>query len=65
MVAAYRLMAKRMDDLGMDYPLHLGVTEAGDGEYGRIKSTAGIATIQGALGDKLEKYRAKKQKFCK
>ncbi|MBS0015979.1 MAG: (E)-4-hydroxy-3-methylbut-2-enyl-diphosphate synthase [Arthrospira sp. SH-MAG29] len=45
MLAAYRLMAKRMDDLGMDYPLHLGVTEAGDGEYGRIKSTAGIATL--------------------
>jgi (E)-4-hydroxy-3-methylbut-2-enyl-diphosphate synthase len=34
-----------MDELGMDYPLHLGVTEAGDGEYGRIKSTAGIATL--------------------
>lgn len=45
MLAAYRLMAKRMDDEGMDYPLHLGVTEAGDGEYGRIKSTAGIATL--------------------
>jgi len=45
MVAAYKLMVKRMDDLGMDYPLHLGVTEAGDGEYGRIKSTAGIATL--------------------
>lgn len=45
MLAAYRLMAKRMDELGMDYPLHLGVTEAGDGEYGRIKSTAGIATL--------------------
>jgi (E)-4-hydroxy-3-methylbut-2-enyl-diphosphate synthase len=45
MLAAYRLMAKRMDDLGMDYPLHLGVTEAGDGEYGRIKSTAGIGTL--------------------
>lgn len=45
MLAAYRLMAKRMDDLGMSYPLHLGVTEAGDGEYGRIKSTAGIATL--------------------
>ncbi|MFB8788588.1 MAG: (E)-4-hydroxy-3-methylbut-2-enyl-diphosphate synthase [Potamolinea sp.] len=45
MVAAYRLMAKRMDELGMDYPLHLGVTEAGDGEYGRIKSTAGIAPL--------------------
>ncbi len=45
MVAAYRLMAHRMDELGMDYPLHLGVTEAGDGEYGRIKSTAGLAPL--------------------
>ncbi|MBE9177985.1 (E)-4-hydroxy-3-methylbut-2-enyl-diphosphate synthase [Oculatella sp. LEGE 06141] len=45
MLAAYRLMAQRMDTLGMDYPLHLGVTEAGDGEYGRIKSTAGIGTL--------------------
>jgi len=45
MVAANRLMVQRMDALGMDYPLHLGVTEAGDGEYGRIKSTAGIGTL--------------------
>jgi (E)-4-hydroxy-3-methylbut-2-enyl-diphosphate synthase len=45
MIAANRLMVKRMDELGMDYPLHLGVTEAGDGEYGRIKSTAGIGTL--------------------
>ncbi len=45
MLAAYRLMAQRMDHLGMEYPLHLGVTEAGDGEYGRIKSTAGIGTL--------------------
>ncbi|MGB3495797.1 MAG: (E)-4-hydroxy-3-methylbut-2-enyl-diphosphate synthase [Elainellaceae cyanobacterium] len=45
MLAAYRLMAREMDKLGMDYPLHLGVTEAGDGEYGRIKSTAGIGTL--------------------
>jgi (E)-4-hydroxy-3-methylbut-2-enyl-diphosphate synthase len=52
MLAAYRLMAHRMDELGMDYPLHLGVTEAGDGEYGRIKSTAGIATLLGeGIGD--------------
>jgi (E)-4-hydroxy-3-methylbut-2-enyl-diphosphate synthase len=52
MVAAYRLMVKRMDDLGMDYPLHLGVTEAGDGEYGRIKSTAGIAPLlSDGIGD--------------
>lgn len=45
MLAAYRLMVHEMDKLGMDYPLHLGVTEAGDGEYGRIKSTAGIGTL--------------------
>ena len=45
MLAAYRLMVQRMDELDMDYPLHLGVTEAGDGEYGRIKSTAGIGTL--------------------
>ena len=45
MIAANRLMVKRMDELGMDYPLHLGVTEAGDGEYGRIKSTSGIGTL--------------------
>jgi len=45
MLAANRLMARRMDALGMDYPLHLGVTEAGDGEYARIKSTAGIGTL--------------------
>ncbi|MEL6470284.1 MAG: (E)-4-hydroxy-3-methylbut-2-enyl-diphosphate synthase [Cyanobacteria bacterium J06623_4] len=45
MLAAYQLMVKRMDEQDMHYPLHLGVTEAGDGEYGRIKSTAGIGTL--------------------
>lgn len=45
MVAANRLMVQRMDAEGMDYPLHLGVTEAGDGQYARVKSTAGIATL--------------------
>ena len=45
MIAANRLMVSRMDEEGMAYPLHLGVTEAGDGEYARIKSTAGIATL--------------------
>ena len=45
MLAANRLMVQRMTALGMDYPLHLGVTEAGDGEYARIKSTAGIGTL--------------------
>ncbi|MDH4387902.1 MAG: (E)-4-hydroxy-3-methylbut-2-enyl-diphosphate synthase [Fimbriimonas sp.] len=44
-VAANRLMVKRMAEEGMHYPMHLGVTEAGDGEYARIKSTAGIATL--------------------
>jgi (E)-4-hydroxy-3-methylbut-2-enyl-diphosphate synthase len=52
MLAANRLMVQRMDELGMAYPLHLGVTEAGDGEYGRIKSTAGIGTLLAAgIGD--------------
>jgi (E)-4-hydroxy-3-methylbut-2-enyl-diphosphate synthase len=45
MQAANRLMVKAMDAEGMDYPLHLGVTEAGDGQYARVKSTAGIATL--------------------
>jgi (E)-4-hydroxy-3-methylbut-2-enyl-diphosphate synthase len=45
MIAAYRLAAKVLDERGHNYPFHLGVTEAGDGEYGRIKSTAGIATL--------------------
>ncbi|MHB8574958.1 MAG: (E)-4-hydroxy-3-methylbut-2-enyl-diphosphate synthase [Dehalococcoidia bacterium] len=45
MMQANRLMANRMAELGMDYPLHLGVTEAGDGQYARVKSTAGIATL--------------------
>ncbi len=45
MVQANRLMAERLDAEGMNYPLHLGVTEAGDGQYARVKSTAGIATL--------------------
>jgi (E)-4-hydroxy-3-methylbut-2-enyl-diphosphate synthase len=54
MLATYRLMVQRMDALGMNYPLHLGVTEAGDGEYGRIKSTAGIGTLLAmGIGDTL------------
>ena len=52
MLAAYRLMADTMDQEGFNYPLHLGVTEAGDGDYGRVKSTAGIATLLAdGLGD--------------
>src|SRR5205823_2334527 len=45
MIQANRLMVRRMEERGMNYPLHLGVTEAGDGEYARVKSTAGIATL--------------------
>lgn len=53
MVHAYRLLAKTMfDEFGECYPLHLGVTEAGDGEDGRIKSAAGIGTLlEDGLGD--------------
>lgn len=45
MIAAYRLLAARMNELGMDYPFHLGVTEAGGGEDGRIKSAIGIGSL--------------------
>lgn len=52
MVAAYRLCAAKLALEGMDYPLHLGVTEAGDGEDGRIKSATGIgALLYDGLGD--------------
>ena len=45
MVESYRILATMMHEQGMDYPLHLGVTEAGDGEDGRIKSAVGIGTL--------------------
>jgi (E)-4-hydroxy-3-methylbut-2-enyl-diphosphate synthase len=45
MIEAYRLLVAQMDLLGWDYPLHLGVTEAGEGEDGRIKSALGIGTL--------------------
>ena len=52
MVQAYRLLVKTMQSEGMNYPLHLGVTEAGDGEDGRIKSSVGIGTLlEDGLGD--------------
>ncbi|KAF4661865.1 hypothetical protein FOL46_005543, partial [Perkinsus olseni] len=52
MVAAYRLLAAEMARRGWDYPLHLGVTEAGGGSDGRIKSGIGIgALLQDGLGD--------------
>ncbi len=53
MVQAYRLLIKTMqDEFGEIYPLHLGVTEAGDGEDGRIKSAIGIGTLlEDGIGD--------------
>jgi (E)-4-hydroxy-3-methylbut-2-enyl-diphosphate synthase len=53
MVQAYRLLVKTMfDEFGECYPLHLGVTEAGDGEDGRIKSAIGIGSLmEDGLGD--------------
>ena len=52
MIRAYRLLVARMDAIGMDYPLHLGVTEAGNAEDGRIKSAVGIGTLlDDGLGD--------------
>lgn len=52
MVQAYRLLVEKMNSEGMNYPLHLGVTEAGDGEDGRIKSAVGIGTLlEDGIGD--------------
>ena len=54
MIACYRLLASRLADLGPDwnYPIHLGVTEAGDGEDARIKSAVGIGSLLcDGLGD--------------
>jgi len=52
MVQAYRILTSRMIERGQCYPLHLGVTEAGEGEDGRIKSAVGIGTLlEDGLGD--------------
>lgn len=52
MIQAYRLLSAAMYELGWDYPLHLGVTEAGAGEDGRIKSAMGIGSLLlDGLGD--------------
>jgi (E)-4-hydroxy-3-methylbut-2-enyl-diphosphate synthase len=52
MVQAYRLLVATMIESGMNYPIHLGVTEAGDGEDGRIKSAVGIgALLEDGIGD--------------
>jgi len=52
MVQAYRLLISKMREENMNYPLHLGVTEAGEGEDGRIKSATGIGTLlEDGIGD--------------
>ncbi|MDQ3193901.1 MAG: (E)-4-hydroxy-3-methylbut-2-enyl-diphosphate synthase [Bacteroidota bacterium] len=52
MVEAYRLLINKMEEEEMNYPIHLGVTEAGDGEDGRIKSAIGIGTLlEDGIGD--------------
>ncbi len=52
MIQAYRLLAARLDALGLNYPFHLGVTEAGNGEDGRIKSAIGIGSLlEDGIGD--------------
>jgi len=52
MVYAYRLLVSRFIELGMNYPIHLGVTEAGDGKDGRIKSAIGIGSLlEDGIGD--------------
>ncbi len=52
MVAAYRMLVEQMDSRGMTYPIHLGVTEAGNGMEGRIKSAVGIgALLSDGIGD--------------
>lgn len=52
MIHAYRLLVSKMIEENMNYPLHLGVTEAGDGEDGRVKSSVGIGTLlEDGLGD--------------
>ncbi len=52
MVQAYRLLVQKMKEEGMAYPIHLGVTEAGEGEEGRIKSAVGIGTLlEDGIGD--------------
>jgi (E)-4-hydroxy-3-methylbut-2-enyl-diphosphate synthase len=56
MVQAYRLLVQKLDEENFQpYPLHLGVTEAGDGEDGRIKSSVGIGTL---LEDGLGRYHS-------
>ena len=64
MVQAYRLLVATMNEQGMNYPLHLGVTEAGDGEDGRIKSAVGIGTLlEDGLGDTVRVFFPEEPEF--
>ncbi len=52
MVQANRMLVARMEEAGMSYPVHLGVTESGSGRQGRLKSAAGIITLlKEGIGD--------------
>lgn len=52
MIDSYRLLVRKMSELNMNYPIHLGVTEAGDGLDGRVKSSIGIGTLlEEGIGD--------------
>jgi len=52
MIWSNRLLVKTMMDEGMNFPVHLGVTEAGEGEDGRLRSATGIGTLMGeGIGD--------------
>jgi len=64
MVHAVRLLVQEMDNRDMHFPLHLGVTEAGDGEDGRIKSAVGIgALLQDGIGDTIRVSLSEEPEF--
>ena len=66
MVQAYRLLINKMENEGMSYPLHLGVT-SGEGEDGRIKSAVGIGTLlEDGIGDTVRVSLTEEQnlKYC-
>ena len=62
MIEAYRLVVSLMNEEDMNYPLHLGVTEAGDGEDARIKSAIGIGSLLDGLGDTI-RFRSPKTRW--
>ncbi|XVF20226.1 hypothetical protein REPUB_Repub11eG0179500 [Reevesia pubescens] len=66
MVQAYRLLVAEMYVHGWDYPLHLGVTEAGEGEDGRMKSAIGIGTLLQVTqsGFHLQSHQRRRLTYC-